>query len=480
MKRIYLIALAAILAMSAMTARAVETHGRLDIDVWLDNEDGIYYEGENVTIFFQTSQDAYVAIYSLDTRGNATLLFPVDPRDNGFVRAGDVYAVPDRYDDYELYVSGPEGIEYVQAIASPVEMEIPDWFDGAGFQCDYYDDREGCLEWINERYFSSRWGNGTHAFDRASIYVKSPRYYYRPIYVPHQWYDYPHYSMVYIDYPFGAEIYIDGIFFGIAPLWIPRVIVGWHWFTIYDRYGYCWEQHINVYHNHTIRLDHSRVKTSRTTASRFKDVRTQARKYSRTDFVLSEKRVKTTRSVGSAGLSKKYSGSGYRTKTERGTRSSGTAGSKRSGYSTRDAHRRSSGTRDSRATRKTTPSQDRSGDYKRSGSSRRTPSQIRQRTPTKRSTGGSVERRSGSSKRGSGTTRKSGTVKKSGTPKKSSGQGSGPSRSGSSSIGKNGGGSRSSGSRTSSIGRSSAGRSAPAKSSSSKGKSSSGTGGKRR
>lgn len=451
MKKIYLIAMIAILTVASTAVKAVETQGRLDIDVWLDNDDGIYYQGDDVTIFFRTTQDAFVAIYSLDTRGQVSMLFPAGPWDDGFVHAGDVYSIPNRGDDYELYVSGPEGIEYVQAIASPTRMDIPDWYDD-GFDCNYYEDREDCLQYINDRYFGANWDNGVRALDRTTIYVKSPHYYYRPVYTPRYWYDYPNYSMIYIDYPFGAEVYIDGIYFGIAPLWIPRVIVGWHWFTIYDRYGYCWEDHIQVFHDHPLRFDHSRVKTSRTVVSRYKDVRLQAKKYGRTDYVLSDQRVKTTRLDGASGLTRKYPGDATRSKP--GTNTSvgrTTSGSKRGGYTTTRSttRERTSGTAGSRTT------------------TRKSPGSSVERRPT----GNSTERKATTTKRSSGTPK---------TPsiKKSSGGNSSPSRKGSSSIRKDGSGSRSADSRSSStIGRSSAGRSAPSRSSmgrSSSGRSSSG------
>jgi len=450
MKKIYLIAMIAILTVASTAAKAVETHGRLDIDVWLDNDDGIYYQGENVTIFFQTSQDAFVTIYSLDTRGQVSLLFPAGPWDDGFVHAGDVYAIPSRGDDYELYVSGPEGIEYVQAIASPNRMTLPDWFED-GFDCNYYEDREDCLEYINDRYFGANWDDGGQALDRTTIYVKSPHYYYRPVFTPRYWYDYPNYSMIYIDYPFGAEVYIDGIYFGIAPLWVPRVIVGWHWFTIYDRYGYCWEDHIQVYHNRPIRFDHSRVKTSRTVVSRFKDLRVQAKKYGRTDYVLSDQRVKTTRVDGVSGLSKKYQNDAVRSKTGQSTSlRRGTTGTKRDGYTTK---------------RSTTREQH----------------SVERRTTTRKSTGGTVERKSTGKtveRKSTTTKRSSGTTKSPGI-KKSSGGDSSPSRKGSSSIGKDGSGSRSSGARKSStIGRSSTGRSSHTRSSAGRSSSSRSSSGK--
>ena len=154
------------------------------IDIWVDNDDGIYYEGEKITIFFQADRDCYVAIYSIDTRGDVSLLYPSNSWDNGRVFGEEVYSIPARHDNYDLVVSGPEGIEYVEIVASVEPLDIPDWHDGASVNCDYNDDRDEFIEFINERYFDCRRDNCPRGFDQVLIYVKAPRYYYKPVYVP--------------------------------------------------------------------------------------------------------------------------------------------------------------------------------------------------------------------------------------------------------------------------------------------------------
>jgi hypothetical protein len=518
MKKIYIAILIGLIAMPAIGLRAQEKDqliepvrpSKLDIDVWVDNEDGVYYEGESITIFFHANRDCHVAIYGLDTRGDVNLLYPAGPWDNGFVYGGEVYAIPADFDDYELIVTGPEGIEHIQAIASQSEMEIPDWFEGSPLDAGYYDDSEDLLDHINNRYFKSRRENRYRAFDHTSIYVKTPRYYYKPVYVPNHWYDYPHYSMVYFDYPFGAEIYIDGIYFGIAPLWIPRVMIGWHWITIYDRYGYCWENHMHFQHNHTVRFDRSRVKTTRTVTSRYKDVRKQAKKYNRSSYVLSDTKVKTTRSTTKE-LSKKRKRSDLRdgkstpvTKDKSYRSQKSRTGGKTTRIEDTWNSKRSSSRKSGKASGKSESSSKRSsGKYRKSGSDSKKSTEGYKSGGSRKSSGSSVKRGGGSSKkpsgssvkRGGGSSRKSSgsSVKRSGgSLRKSSGKSSkssGSSRKSSgskkssgkssSSKGKGGGISKpSGGSQSSSIGRPSSGRSNPGKSSSSR--SSSRGGGKRR
>lgn len=439
MKKLVILLAAALLVLPAVvTAQELDRvtrsddgnrYGRPDIEVWTDNNDGVYYEGENVSVYFRADRDCYMAVYSIDTRGNVNLLFPANRMDDGYVRGGEVYAIPGNNADYDLVVNGPEGMEVIQAIASPGEFEIPDWYNGAPVHCGYRDDRDEFRDYINHRYFGCRWDDCDQSFAQTTMYVKVPRYYYRPVYTPHDWHSYPDYSVVYIDYPYGGEIYIDGIFFGIAPLWIPRVVYGHHWFTIYDRYGYCWEDQIIVDHHSTIRLDHSRVKTNRTVVSRYvdKDIRVQAKKFDRTSFVKSEERVKSVRSEGYNNTAKKYFGSddasGRASKRtvngKEATRSGDRVGSRKSGGESDGS------TSGWNTPRPSTKKGDRSGSYDKPESSKRS-------EPTKGTTR-TIDRPSGSSQKGSGTSPQSGSYKNSGSSTGKGSQGSSTPSKGSSS-----------------------------------------------
>lgn len=481
MKKISIAIMIALIAMLTVGVQAEEkeyrpgvvSSSKLDIDVWVDNEDGIYYEGESITIFFHANRDCFVAIYSLDTRGNINLLYPADPWDNGFVYGGEVYAIPADYDDYELIVTGPEGIEHIQAIASPAEMVIPDWFGGSPVRSDRYDDTEDFLDFINGKYFVGSRENRFRAFDRTTVYVKAHRYYYKPVYVPNHWYGYPHYSMVYFDYPFGAEIYIDGIYFGIAPLWIPRVMIGWHWVTIYNRYGYCWESNIHFMRDHTIRLDRTRVKPSRTMVSRYKDIRTQTKKYNKSSYVLSDSKVKTTRSTVTKKGTTQSKLPDYRARKsttiqkERGytTKKTGTGKSnriedswntKRSGTKKSD----NTGTKTSGVSKRSTP------DYRKSGSGSTKSTGGIKSGGSKKSTGSTIKKSTGSSKQSSGKSYKSsGSSKKPSGSKNSSGKSS-PTKKSGGNVSKSSGSSKSSSIGPSSGGRSTSGKSSPSRSSS--------------
>ena len=244
----------------------------LDVEVWTDHSDGEYYSGDNIVVYFRANRDAFISIYSIDTRGRVNLLFPADPMQDNFIRGGVTYRLPGEDDGYDLEVTGPEGFENIQIIASRETFPIPNWYNNSGMVCDR-DDRADYMDNLNSMYFV-KYGGQRFAYDRAAIYVNEwEEYYYRPIYHPY----YPSWTMcgnVYIDYPWGGTIYVNGVYWGCAPLYIPRIAIGWHTITVYDHYGYCWESDFHVSRYNTVIFNRNVVNPLPTVRSKYKEVRT--------------------------------------------------------------------------------------------------------------------------------------------------------------------------------------------------------------
>lgn len=239
----------------------------LNAEVWTDNNE--YYQGENIKISFRVNKDCYVAVYDIDTRGQVNLIYPTQPGDDGHIQGDRIYRIPEKYDDYELTVRGPAGVEYLQIIASREPLELPDWFNGSGLVCD--GDPYDFMDYINGTYFGCQ-NDCPRALDLTSFSVKEwHEYYFHPVYYN----DYPDWSVcgsVYVDYPFGATIYIDGIYWGVAPLFIPRLYWGHHWMTVVDPFGYCWEDRISVVRYKSVIIDDFTIKTRSGLKSRFRDI----------------------------------------------------------------------------------------------------------------------------------------------------------------------------------------------------------------
>ena len=244
----------------------------LDVELWTNNSDGEYYDGDNIVLYFRANRDAFVAIYSIDTRGRVNLLFPTYPGENNYITGGVTYSLPGAKDDYDLAVGGPEGVENLQIIASREQFPIPQWYNGPELVVGENEDRNDYMDWVNTTYFVD-YGGQRFAYDRAIVYVNEwEDDYFRPVYHP----SYPSWTVFgncYIDYPWGASIYINGIYWGCSPLYLPHIPVGWHTITIYDPYGYCWEHDFHVSHYNTVIFNRTVIQTSALVKSKYKEVR---------------------------------------------------------------------------------------------------------------------------------------------------------------------------------------------------------------
>jgi len=248
----------------------IEQDPTLDVEIWTDNESGKYYVGDDVKIYFRTNRDAYVAVYNIDTDGRVNLIYPFDEHDSPYIEGGRIYRIPGPDADYDLLVNGPAGTENIQIVASRRPFPIPNWYEGSGLVADR--DRYEFMDYINNTYFGCRSGC-PRAIDNVSYVVKDwDNYYYRPVYYD-PWPVWGSYGGLYVDYYWGSSIYVDGYYYGIAPLYLPRLGYGYHVVSVYDSYGYGWENSININGSAAIHLDNSIIRTTAGMNSRFRSVR---------------------------------------------------------------------------------------------------------------------------------------------------------------------------------------------------------------
>lgn len=230
----------------------------LDVEVWVDKGEGAtYYPGEDIKVYFQASGDCYVVIYNIDTRGYVNLLYPLDGRDDPYVEGGRVYKIPDRLDDYDLTVDGPEGVEYIQAVASLEPLDLPN-FPGAysyegeiyAYQLDGEDPFEFMAE-VNAEIARSDYASDVCIF---TVEYQHPEWYYWPrvVYV-----DRPvdiYWGGAYFGYPWGVEVWIDGVFYGITPITIPALVMGRHYVSFWFHGCWIWRDWFHVRRDYTTRV----------------------------------------------------------------------------------------------------------------------------------------------------------------------------------------------------------------------------------
>ncbi len=264
-----LIASGAVLAQPRGPARDFRGND-LEVRVWMNKAEGKSYgQGEHAILYFQANRDCYVTIYDVNTRGEVNLLYPYEFDDPHFIEGGRVYTIPDYFDEFKLIVDGPPGTEYIQAVASTRPFDVPRWPSKYFVYEEYYpitknDDRDAIefLSYINERFFPIANCGANCAVDYTYLEVRRNweydwndyygygggqtevhHYYHNTGY----WYDPWDWSgTVYIGYPHGAAVYIDGIFYGYAPCFVPRVVVGWHHFRIWYNDIWWYDGRLNV------------------------------------------------------------------------------------------------------------------------------------------------------------------------------------------------------------------------------------------
>jgi hypothetical protein len=230
----------------------------LDVKVWVDKGEGsVYHPGDDMKIYFEASRDCYLVIYNIDTRGYVHLLYPVDSKDDFFVEGQRVYRIPDRFDDYGLTVDGPEGMEYLQAVASFEQPDLPNFpgeYEYEGEVYAYRLDEEDPFEFmsdVNGEIAPSDYASDVCVF---SVEYEHPRWYYHPdvVYV-----DRPvdlYWGGVYLDYPWGVEVWIDGVYYGITPITIPALVVGRHYLSFWFDGCWIWRDWFHVRRGHTARI----------------------------------------------------------------------------------------------------------------------------------------------------------------------------------------------------------------------------------
>ena len=201
------------------------------VDIWTDRgEASVYYPGDRLRVYFQPTHDCFVVVYSIDTEGNISVLYPYDYTDDPFVHGGRTRRIPDAWDHHDLLVSGPSGIEYIVAVASVRPMTIPHWRR-------YHDTRYEPVPGLSDHITGDPYEGMLHMTDllipaehREYGYVTNSTYFYveRRVWYPrYMCYDChwprPVYFHPYVDVCVGFEI----------------VIVDYDW---YDDWAY-WRPH---------------------------------------------------------------------------------------------------------------------------------------------------------------------------------------------------------------------------------------------
>jgi len=78
-----------------------------------------FTSGDHARVYVQSAQDGHLVVLHADPDGRIRVLFPIDPRDDDFIRGGKRFEVRGRADREAFQVEGDEGSGTVVAAVSP-------------------------------------------------------------------------------------------------------------------------------------------------------------------------------------------------------------------------------------------------------------------------------------------------------------------------------------------------------------------------
>lgn len=185
------------------------------INVWVDKGCGSTYRvGENLIVYFESSQDCYLTLFDFFSDGHVRQIFPNRYRQDNFIRAHKVYTVPGERDSFEFRVTPPPGEETIKAVATV----SPWWFKGeiSGYKEAFPIVSKSAQE------FSSKFKQRIRPIPRPRWAESSCRFYVSGWVRPGQG------KARVTSEPTHASVYLDGEYRGTTPLTIRRVRVGEH------------------------------------------------------------------------------------------------------------------------------------------------------------------------------------------------------------------------------------------------------------
>lgn len=173
----------ALVASEGRLEAQVGTDAPLEARLWVGWEDEpLVRRGEQVRIQYRTSEDAYVAVFRIDTDGRVALLSPVDPWDDGLRPGARDQELRLATSPYWTVTDDP-GMGYMFLVASPVPLDFsrfgfhPEFgWDLSAVASTVYDDPYVAMDDFIAAILPD-WRDVGYALDFVSYHVDEPRSY---------------------------------------------------------------------------------------------------------------------------------------------------------------------------------------------------------------------------------------------------------------------------------------------------------------
>ncbi len=102
----------------AFVPAAAAAQDRPRVEAWTTHGDAVYTRGQYARVYVRTDRDAYLTVLRVDTDGRVRVLFPHDPWEDSFARAGRDYEITGTGGREAFRVDDYPGVGYIFAVAS--------------------------------------------------------------------------------------------------------------------------------------------------------------------------------------------------------------------------------------------------------------------------------------------------------------------------------------------------------------------------
>jgi len=106
---------------------------RFQIKVWTDKT--TYRLGDKLVIRFKAGRSCYVTIFNMGSSGQITVLFPNRFYATNYVKKGEEYSIPGRFQNFTITCQGPPGLEKLKIFATDANVPLlPQQYNVSAFR----------------------------------------------------------------------------------------------------------------------------------------------------------------------------------------------------------------------------------------------------------------------------------------------------------------------------------------------------------
>jgi TolB-like protein len=147
-----------------------------NLKVWTDKES--YQIGEKIVFSVESEKSGYLTLLDVNPNGNIDVIFPNKFHQDNFIRAGAIYSVPSKDNNFALDIQGPSGLERIKAIITLDAISLLEMDFGQGFHSVQGGTTRGMrdIKVLSKKILSADSSNWAEAYSEIFIFKKGETY----------------------------------------------------------------------------------------------------------------------------------------------------------------------------------------------------------------------------------------------------------------------------------------------------------------